>query len=158
MPRCLQQFLRSCFCHITNFNAANSEMFRVNTFVTELLVLFYRGENSQNKQAAEEIHSFPSLKLSKHEIVWKQHTEFLNRARDDSKRFAVTKAFLCTKRENWYYLKHNYYRPLRRECNIAHMNLNLRTESIMLTMLERMRLTCCVLPQGKHLTFVYNCL
>ena len=54
---------------ITNFNAASSEMFRVNTFVTELLVLIHRGENSQNKQAAEEIHSFPSLKLSKHEIV-----------------------------------------------------------------------------------------
>ena len=158
MPRCLQQYLRSFFCHITNFNAANSEMFRVTTFVTELLVLFHRGENSQNKQAAEEIHSFPSLKLSKHEIVWNQHTEFLNRARDDSKRYAVTKAFLCTKRENWYYLKNNCYRPLRRECNIAHTNLNLKTDSIMLTMLERMRLTCCVLPQGKHLTFMYSCL
>ena len=44
-------------------------MFRVNTFVTELLVLFHREENSQNKQAAEEIDSFPSLKLSKHELV-----------------------------------------------------------------------------------------
>ena len=66
-PRCLQQYLRSCFCHITNFNAANSEMFRVNTFVTELLVLFHRGEKSQNKQ--EEIHLFPSLKFSKHKIV-----------------------------------------------------------------------------------------
>ena len=87
MPQCLQQYLGSFFCHdITNFNAANSEMFRVNTFVTELLVLFHRGENSQNKQAAEEIHSFPSLKLSKHEIALKQHTTFLNRTRDDSKR------------------------------------------------------------------------
>ena len=57
------------FCHITNFNAANSEMFRVNTFVTELLVLFHRGENSQDNQAAEKIHSFSSLKLSKHELV-----------------------------------------------------------------------------------------
>ena len=54
---------------ITNFNAANSEMFRVNTFATELLVLFHRGENTQIKQAAEEIHSFPSIKLSKHEIA-----------------------------------------------------------------------------------------
>ena len=54
MPQCLQQYLRSFFCHdITNFNAANSEMFQVNTFVTELLVLFHRGEN---KQAAEEIN------------------------------------------------------------------------------------------------------
>ena len=54
-------------CHdITNFNAANLEMFRVNTFVTELFVLFHRGENNQ---AAEEIHSFLSLKLSKLEIV-----------------------------------------------------------------------------------------
>ena len=72
-------------------------MFRGNTFVTEPLVLFHRGENSQNKQAAEEIHSFPPLKLSKHELVWKQHTKFLNRARDDSKRYAVTKAFFALK-------------------------------------------------------------
>ena len=35
-------------------------------YICELLVLFHRGEN---KQAAEEIHWFPSLKLSKHEIV-----------------------------------------------------------------------------------------
>ena len=76
-------------------NAANSEMFRVNTFVTELLVLFHRGEKSQNKQ--EEIHLFPSLKFSKHKIVSKQHTKFLNRARDDSKRYAVTKAFFALK-------------------------------------------------------------
>ena len=53
----------------TNFNATNPEMFRVNTFVTERLVLFHTGENGQNKQAAEEIDSFPSLKLSKHELV-----------------------------------------------------------------------------------------
>ena len=50
----------------TNFNATNPEMFRVNTLVTELLALFHRGEN---KQAAEEIHPFPFLKLNKHEIV-----------------------------------------------------------------------------------------
>ena len=43
----------------------------MNTFVTELLVLFHWGESSQNKQAAEEIHSSPSLKLSKHELVLK---------------------------------------------------------------------------------------
>ena len=35
-------------------------------YICELLVLFHRVEK---KQAAEEIHSFPSLKLSKHEIV-----------------------------------------------------------------------------------------
>ena len=52
--------------HITNFNATNSEMLRVNTIVTELLVLFHRGEN---KQAAAEIYLFPSLKLSKNKIV-----------------------------------------------------------------------------------------
>ena len=86
-------------CHLLvqgpkkNLNTLNI----VKTFVTELLVLFHRGENSQNKQAAEEIHSFPSLKLSKHEIVWKQHTTFLNRARDDSKRYAVSKAFFALK-------------------------------------------------------------
>ena len=69
MSWCLQQYLRSFFRHITNFNAASSEMFWVNTVVTELLVLFHRGENSKNKQTAKEIHSFLSLKLSKHEIV-----------------------------------------------------------------------------------------
>ena len=117
-------------------------------YICELLVLFHRGEN---KQAEEEIHSFLSLKLSKHEIVWKQHTTSLNRARDDSKRYAVTKALFALKRENWYNLKCNCYHPLRRECGIARMNLNSRTDLIMLTMLERMRLTSCVLPQGKAL-------
>ena len=112
MPWCLQQYLRSFFCHITNFNAANSEMFRVNTLVTELLVLFHRGEN---KQAAEEIHPFPSLKLNKHEVVWKLHTTFLNRARDDSKRYA---AFALKGTTD--------VRPLRRECGIARRNLNSR--------------------------------
>ena len=97
VPRCLQQYLRSFFCHVTNFNAANSEMFRLNISVTELLVLFHRGENSKDKQAAEEIHSFSSLKISKHELVWKQHTKFLNQARDDSKRYNVTKAFCVLK-------------------------------------------------------------
>ena len=38
---------------------------------------------------------FPSLKLGKDEIVSKQHTTFLNKARDDSKRYAVTKAFFA---------------------------------------------------------------
>ena len=44
-----------------------------------------------------------------------------------------------------------YHPPLRRECGIACMNLNLRTDCIMLAMLERMRLTYCVLPKGKAL-------
>ena len=48
-------------------------------------------------------------------------------------------------------LKYNCYHPLRRECGIARMNLNSRTDCITLTMQERMRLTCCVLPQGKAL-------
>ena len=63
-------------------------------YFRELLVLFYRVEN---KQAAEEIHSSLSFELSKHAIVWKQHTTFLNRDRDDSKRYAVTKAFFALK-------------------------------------------------------------
>ena len=44
-------------------------MFQVNTFLNFLFSLI------GDKQAAEEIHSFPSLELSKHEIVWKQHTQ-----------------------------------------------------------------------------------
>ena len=51
----------------------------------------------ENKQVAEGIHSFPSFKLRKHEIVWKHHTAFLTRARNDSKRYAVTKAFFALK-------------------------------------------------------------
>ena len=96
MPHCLQQYLGSFFCHdITNFNAANSELFWANTSVN-----FY-------KQAAEEIHWFPSLKLSKHEIVWKQHTKFLKRASGWFQKTGCRKSVLCTKRENWYYLKYN---------------------------------------------------
>ena len=41
----------------------------MNTFAQELLVLVHR----ENKQAAEEIHSFPPLKLSKHEIDSTRH-------------------------------------------------------------------------------------
>ena len=119
MPQCLQQYLGSFFCHdittLRHFNAANSEMFRVNTFVN---FLFFSVGEKINKQLklTEEIHSLPSLKLSKHEIVWKPHTTFLNRVRGDSKKIRSHKSVLCTKRENWYYLKYNCYRPLRREC------------------------------------------
>ena len=113
MPECLQQYLGSFFCHdITNFNAGNSEMFRVNTFVN-FLFFSRRGEN---KQATEEILSFPSLKLSKHEIVWKTHTTFFNRVWGDSKKIRCHISVLWTKRENWYYLKNNCHRPLRQEC------------------------------------------
>ena len=94
MPQCLQQYLGSFFCHdITNLNAANSEMFRENTFAN-FLFFFCKGEN---KQATEEIHSFPSLKLSKHEIVWKPHTTFLTGLGVIQKRYAVTKAFFVLK-------------------------------------------------------------
>ena len=48
---------------ITNLNAANSEMFQVNTFVNFLLSFIV---NRENRQAGQEIHSFSSLKLSKH--------------------------------------------------------------------------------------------
>ena len=66
MPQCLQQYLRSFFCHdVTNFNAVNSEI-SSGEYICELLLLYHRGEN---KQAAEEIHSFPSLKVSKHELT-----------------------------------------------------------------------------------------
>ena len=96
MPQCLQQYLRSFFSHdITTFNDGNSEMF-LGEYICELLVLFHEGEN---KQVAEEIHSFPSLKFSKHEIVLKQHTTFFYPARDDSKRYAVTKVFFRLKRK-----------------------------------------------------------
>ena len=150
MPQYLQQYLGSFFCHdITNFNAANSEMFRVNTFVN-FLFFSARGEN---KQATEEIHSFqwsfPSLKLRKHEIAWKPHTTFFNRVGGDSKKIRCHKSVLCNRRENWYYLKYNCYRPLKRECGITCMNLNSRMDCIMLAMLECMRLTYCVVPQGK---------
>ena len=94
MPQCLQKYLRSFFYHdITTFNVANLEMFWVNTFAHELPVLFHRGEN---KRAAEEIHSIPSLKLSKHEIDSTRHFS-VNWAGHDSKRCAVTKVFFTLK-------------------------------------------------------------
>ena len=50
---------------LTNFNAA--ELGNVSgEYICELFVLFHRREN---EQAAEEIHSSPSSKLSKREIV-----------------------------------------------------------------------------------------
>ena len=92
MSRCLQQYLRSLFGpDIANVNATNLEMFRVNTLWTSNSCM------RENKQAAEEIHSFPLLKLGKHKIIWKQHTTFLNGAMDDSKRYVVTKAFFALK-------------------------------------------------------------
>ena len=85
---------RSFFCHdITTFNVANLEMFLVNTFAHKLLVLFHRGEK---KQAAEEIHLFPSLKISKHKIDSTRDFS-VNWAGDDSKRSAVTKVFFVLK-------------------------------------------------------------
>ena len=59
--------------------------------------MFFFFQKGENKQAAEEITSFRSLKLSKHEILWKQHTTFVNQARNDSKRYTVTKAFFALK-------------------------------------------------------------
>ena len=56
MPQCLQQYLGSFFCHdITNFNAANSEMFWVNTFVN---FLFFSVGEKMNKQLRRSIR-FP---------------------------------------------------------------------------------------------------
>ena len=67
---------RKCHSVYSNFwevpfvtTILNSEMFQVNTFLNFLFSLI------GDKQAAEEIHSFPSLELSKHEIVWKQPTQ-----------------------------------------------------------------------------------
>ena len=100
MPQCLQQYFGSFFCHdITNFNAANSEMFR-GEYIFELLVLFRRGEN---KQATEEIHSSPSLKLSKHERTrnsLKTAHGIFDRVRGDSKKIRCHQSVLYTKREN----------------------------------------------------------
>ena len=93
MPECLQQYLRSLFCHdITNFNATYSEMFGVNTFVDFLFSFIGR----ENKQAAEEISPFPSLKLTKTKY-FENSTRHFNRPRDDSKRYAVTKVFFAIK-------------------------------------------------------------
>ena len=143
MPQYLQQYLGSFFCHdITNFSGE---------YICELLVIFRRGES---KQATEEIHSFPSLKLSKHERIrnsLKTAHNIFSRVGVIQKRYAVTKALFALKGKNWYYLKYNCYCPLRRECGITCMNLNSRTACIMLAMLECMRLTYCVLPKGKAL-------
>ena len=47
---------------ITNFNAANLEVFRVNTFVNFLISFI--GEKINKGLRPEEIHSFSRLKLS----------------------------------------------------------------------------------------------
>ena len=110
MPQCLQQYLRNFFCHdITTCNVANSEMFWVNTFVNFLFSFI--GEKI-NKGLRRSIY-FPCLKFSKHEIVWKQHATFLNRAKDDSKRWAVTKAFLALKGRTDNYLKYKLLSPVK---------------------------------------------
>ena len=52
MPQCLQQYLGSYFCHdITNFNAANSEMFRVNTFVNFLFSFIWENINKRLRRS-----------------------------------------------------------------------------------------------------------
>ena len=94
MSRCLQQYLRSLFGpDIANVNATNLEMFRVNTLWTSNSCM------RENKQAAEEIHSFSSLKLSKHEIVWQQHTMMISKDTLSQKRSLHQKGL------NWYCLK-----------------------------------------------------
>ena len=143
VPQCLQQYLGSLVCHDIAYFGNVSD-----GYICELLVLFHRGED---KQAAEEIPSFPSLKLRKRKIVWKQHNTFLNRSRDDSKSYAATITFFALKGRTDYYPKYNCYRPLRRGFGIARMNLNSRMDCITLTMLEHMRLTCYNLPKGKSL-------
>ena len=95
---------------------------------------------------------FASLKLSKHKIVLKTAHDIFEPSQELFQKIRCPKSVFCTKMENWYYLKYNCNRPLRQDCGIARMNLNSRTDSIMLTMLVRMRLTCCVLPQGNALS------
>ena len=80
-------YLRTFFCHkISNFNAANSEMLRVNTFVNFLFSFTGEKINKRLKR---------SIRLK---TAHRRH--FLNRATDDSKRYAVTKGFFALKREN----------------------------------------------------------
>ena len=50
--QCLQQYLGSFFFEITNFNAANSEMFLVNTFVN---FLFFSVGEKINKRLRRSI-------------------------------------------------------------------------------------------------------
>ena len=169
-PQRLTKFICSfCKCH-----SVCSNIWEV-SFVTTLLLLmpltwkWFRwirlwtscslSHKGQNKQAAdhEKIHSFPSLKLSKHEIVWKQHTTFLNRARDDSIRYAVTKVFFALKKENWYYLEYNCNCPLRQEFRSARMNLNSRTDCITLDNARAHTSYMLFYHKEKHLMFVYSC-
>ena len=72
-----------------------------------------------------------------------QPTAFLNRLGMVPKDTLLAKGFFVhvVLKGKTDILKYNCYLPLRRECGIARMNLNSRTDCIILTMLERMRLT-----------------
>ena len=70
---------------------------RLTNWLTTLVNFLFSFVRGQTKQVVEKINSFPSLKLSKHEIVSKQYTTFFNQARDNSKRYVVTKAFFALK-------------------------------------------------------------
>ena len=65
----------------------------VNTLVNFLLF----SVGGENKQAAEETHSIPFLKLSKHKIVENHTQHFLTGLGVIQKRYAVTKAFFALK-------------------------------------------------------------
>ena len=122
MPQCLQQYLKSFFNVTTLLILTPLTQNVSGEYLCEFFVLFHREEN---KQVAEEIHSFPSLKHSRHKIVWKQHTTFLNPARDDSKRYmyTATKAFFALKgRTDITWNMPDCYRPLRIDCGIARMH------------------------------------
>jgi len=135
--------------HVTNVGK-----FRLNM---NFVLSFIEGETNKLLRRSNRF-SFSISTLANTQYSWNSRRHSLTQAREDSRRYAVTVVFLALKKENWHYLKCNCYPQPKRECDITHlqkikksMHLNSRTEFITLAMLERKRLTCYVLPQGKAL-------
>ena len=136
---------------VSNFDAANSEIFRVNTFVN---FLFSFTAEKINKRLRRSIR-FPLYSLANTtEIVWKQHTTFLNRAKEDSKRYAVTKAFFALKGRTditWNITAITHYD----ESFVSHVWWIWTRDRIVPCWQCVLHVVFC--HKEKHLTFVYNC-
>lgn len=104
-------------------------------------------------------NTFPVFTWTLTNTVWFENSRWyvLNWARGNSKIDAVTVAFFALKRVKCRNSKNNCCPRSKWECDLITRRIKTRvalgtiTACITLTMLERMRLTCWVLPQGKAL-------
>jgi len=132
--------------HVTNAGKFRLNMNFVLSFIEEETNKLLRRSN---------MLPFSISTLANTQYLWNSRRHFLNRAREDSRRYVVTVAFFALTKENWRYLKYNCYPQPKRVWyhsftkNKKSVHLNSRMAFITLAMLEHMPLTCYVLPQGK---------